>query len=71
MFLKSIDTMFSGFIIALLCGDIVTQLVMVVAFLTHPFSDWMTFLLVCTVVEHFFSYTWLQDLADTVSQTVS
>ena len=48
LFRSSIDTMLSWFVIAFLCGDIVTQFLMVVAFLTHPLSDRMTFLLVCS-----------------------
>ena len=48
MLFRSIDTMLSWFVVAFLCGDIVTQFLMVVAFLTHPLSDRMTFLLVCS-----------------------
>ena len=40
--------MLSWFIIAFLSSDIVTQLLMVVAFLTHPLGDRITFLLVCS-----------------------
>ena len=52
MLLRSIDTMFSGFIVAFLCVDIVTQLLVVVAFLTHPLRKRMTFLLVYSGALH-------------------
>merc|ERR1719470_604377 len=46
--LRSINTMFSWHIIALRGGDIVAQLLVVVALLALPLSDRMTFLHVCS-----------------------